>query len=224
MEQPVKDAAVAPEESGATTLSRRRLLKVIAATSGAAAAATMVPGKWAKPVVEIGVLPAHAQVSPPLGTGDLQVTLTWNTGGQPGAAACVAGNPLATDVDVHVIEPDGTHVFFAHRQGTTAELDYDNLVGFGPENIYVQPGHAASGTYHTYVVYYCGTPPTIATIRVRVFANTPQEQVVTFTRSLGQGDPTAGFNVADVTFPAGTITETSGTRPAQLSPEEVQTK
>lgn len=45
-------------------ISRRRLLKIIAVAGGATAASTMLPNKWAKPVVEVGVLPAHAQVSP----------------------------------------------------------------------------------------------------------------------------------------------------------------
>jgi hypothetical protein len=45
------------------TLSRRQLLKAITAAGGAIAASTMLPGKWAQPVVEVGVLPAHAQVS-----------------------------------------------------------------------------------------------------------------------------------------------------------------
>jgi hypothetical protein len=46
------------------TLGRRQLLKALAATTGAIAAASMLPGEWAKPVVEAGVLPAHAQVTP----------------------------------------------------------------------------------------------------------------------------------------------------------------
>jgi hypothetical protein len=44
-------------------LSRRQLLKAITAAGGAIAAATMLPGKWTQPVVEVGVLPAHAQVT-----------------------------------------------------------------------------------------------------------------------------------------------------------------
>ena len=50
-------------ESLRETLGRRQLLKALAATSGAIAASNLLPGKWAKPVVEVGVLPAHAQMS-----------------------------------------------------------------------------------------------------------------------------------------------------------------
>lgn len=56
---------VAPqEETSEETLGRRQLLKALAASSGAVAASSLLPGKWAKPVVEVGLLPAHAQVTP----------------------------------------------------------------------------------------------------------------------------------------------------------------
>jgi hypothetical protein len=44
-------------------ISRRRLLKALAAAGGAVAVSSMLPKNWEKPVVEGGVLPAHAQVS-----------------------------------------------------------------------------------------------------------------------------------------------------------------
>jgi hypothetical protein len=43
--------------------SRRELLKALAATGGAVAASGVLSGQWVKPVVEVGVLPAHAQIS-----------------------------------------------------------------------------------------------------------------------------------------------------------------
>ncbi len=46
------------------TISRRQLLKTLIAAGGAISASTLLPGEWAEPVVEIGVLPVHAQVSP----------------------------------------------------------------------------------------------------------------------------------------------------------------
>lgn len=50
------------KESQQQQISRRRLLKALTAAGGVLAA-SMLPGKWAKPVVEVGVLPAHAQVT-----------------------------------------------------------------------------------------------------------------------------------------------------------------
>ncbi|HEY9078017.1 MAG TPA: twin-arginine translocation signal domain-containing protein [Anaerolineaceae bacterium] len=44
-------------------VTRRELLKVLAASGGAVAAASFLPGKWVKPLVKAGVLPAHAQSS-----------------------------------------------------------------------------------------------------------------------------------------------------------------
>jgi len=63
MKQPANNV-VSEEETPEATLSRRRLLKALAATGGAVSASSLLPGKWVKPVVEAGVLPAHAQVTP----------------------------------------------------------------------------------------------------------------------------------------------------------------
>lgn len=217
MEQARDSNGVPPEESNDTLLSRRHLLKALAATGGAAAASSLLPSKWVKPVVDVGLLPAHAQVSPPLGTGDLQATLTWDTG-NPNAQSCSMDNGTSggVDIDVHVIEPNGDHVYFANRTGSTAQLDVDNQVALGPENIFVPPGGAAAGVYQVYVVYYCGQVPTQATIRIRVFADTAQEQSQTFVRTLNAADFAVGYNVANVTFPGGTIQETTGTRPSAV--------
>jgi hypothetical protein len=53
-----------PASETAQKLGRRRLLKVLAATGGAVAASTLLPGEWIRPVVEVGELPVHAQISP----------------------------------------------------------------------------------------------------------------------------------------------------------------
>lgn len=51
---------VSPPES--LSLTRRQLLKALLAAGGAATV-SMLPSRWVKPVVDVGVLPAHAQVS-----------------------------------------------------------------------------------------------------------------------------------------------------------------
>jgi hypothetical protein len=207
------------------TLSRREALKILAATTGAVALSNL-PSRWETPLIESGQLPAHAQASPaptptatpvtapPLGTGDLQATLRWNTG-NPAAVNCSvdSGASGGVDIDLHVVEPGGTRVFFGNTTGPTAQLDADNQVAFGPENIFVQPGQAAAGTYTVQVVYFCGLANTNASVAITVFANTPQEQSVTFNRNLTTADPTVGINVAEITFPAGTIVEIAGTVP-----------
>lgn len=47
-----------------TSLNRRALLKALAVTGGAVAASTVLPNEWVKPMVDVGVLPLHAQTSP----------------------------------------------------------------------------------------------------------------------------------------------------------------
>ncbi len=44
-------------------VNRREALKALAAAGGALTAAAFLPGRWTKPLVESGVLPAHAQGS-----------------------------------------------------------------------------------------------------------------------------------------------------------------
>ncbi len=192
-------------EEARKTVNRRQLLKVLATAGGVTAASALLPGKWSKPSIGVGALPAHAQVTPVLGTGDFQATLTWDTGVPIGED----GNRV--DIDLWVEEPDGTQVYYGHDVGPTAQLDFDNTYGFGPENIFVPAGGAAPGTYKVWVVYYSGSPVTQATIRIRVFADTPAEVTRTFYRTLPSADDCLAYRVADVTFPAGTIVETSGT-------------
>ena len=44
-------------------VSRRQLIKALAATGGVVAASALAPSKWTKPSVNVGVLPAHAQIT-----------------------------------------------------------------------------------------------------------------------------------------------------------------
>jgi uncharacterized protein YfaP (DUF2135 family) len=184
-------------------VTRRKALKILSATAGATTVA-MLPA-WNKPQVGIGSLPAFAQASPPLGTGDLQVTLTWDTG----VPVNSAGNKV--DIDLHVIEPDNSHVYYNNKIGTTATLDFDNVYGFGPENIYVPTGNTANGFYRIYIVYYSSdaspATPTNCTIRVKAMST-----VQIFTKLLTVENPSVGYDICTVQFPAGTITPLSATR------------
>lgn len=143
-----------------------------------------------------------------LGVGDLQVTLTWNQ---------------RVDMDLHIIEPNGAHVYYAARNGTTARLDFDNTTGFGPENIFVARGTALAGIYQVFIIHYSGGLPTTSTIAIVVNPGTSSERVALFTRSTPSGNTGLGYNVANVDVRNGTILETTGTRDERPSDQRPKT-
>jgi hypothetical protein len=184
-------------------LTRRDVLKGALATTGALLLANM-PG-WKKPAVHVGTVPVFAQTS--LGTGDLQVTLTWNTGSVEPPEGDKADY---TDLDLHVFEPSGFEVYFGDPIGPTATLDHDNTYGFGPENIFVAPGMSAAGTYDVNVDLWGSTVfPTTATIRVTSFANTAQQKVKTYTYTFVQPEQETKYEffpyICSIDFPSGNI-------------------
>jgi uncharacterized protein YfaP (DUF2135 family) len=100
--------------------------------------------------------------------------------GQPGDPRfnLVFTNPENVDMDLHVIDPKGEEVYYAHKKGSNGvELDIDckcNSCPNGPnENIYwPQGGAAPKGTYKVWVEYYdrcgSGSPSSDFTIRVAI--------------------------------------------------------
>jgi uncharacterized protein YfaP (DUF2135 family) len=93
----------------------------------------------------------------------LRVVLSWSTD--------------QTDLDLHVLMPDGQHCFYGNRVlENGAALDVDVTSGYGPE-IFESPV-AEHGLYFVYVIYYSGEgmdvkgkPATITVATVTVIAN-----------------------------------------------------
>jgi hypothetical protein len=119
---------VPEEETPEGTLSRRQLLKALAATGGAVSASSLLPGKWVKPVVEAGVLPAHAQVTPePEPTEEpLQYSVLCDS--DPGG-----GNLISTEGNIWDIQPllqviSGT----GPVEGITVTMTVRTLAGLTP--------------------------------------------------------------------------------------------
>jgi hypothetical protein len=76
------------------------------------------------------------------GTGDIFATLTWNK---------------EADIDLWMIEPNGNKIYYANTTSSTGgELDYDNVIAYGPENIFYK-NSAPSGQYKVWVHYYSGS-------------------------------------------------------------------
>jgi hypothetical protein len=74
-------------------LSRRQLLKIMSATGGVLATSAFLPNKWLSPMVEIGLLPAHAQATGDLTISDLQYTSGVTMTGPKGARDFIQGSP-----------------------------------------------------------------------------------------------------------------------------------
>ena len=150
-----------------------------------------------------GVGPLSNQVLVSVGTTfrvrDMEVTLTWNT---------------LSDLDLHVIEPDGTHVFWNAPRGKTAVLDTDNTSGFGPETISVGQNAAATGVYEVLIGHYRGLAPSNASIAITLNVGTPNAKTEVFTRKTSEPDASALFGVALVDIKSGVISETFSIRKA----------
>ncbi len=88
--------------------------------------------------------PCYGVEDTSVGTGDVQITLTWQTN---------------DDIDLYVTDPDGFVISYMSMYSPSGgALDRDNLCSemiIGrPENIYWASGQAPSGTYKVQVNYY----------------------------------------------------------------------
>ncbi|MEE4193610.1 MAG: FHA domain-containing protein [Anaerolineae bacterium] len=112
-----------------------------------------------------------------VGTGDVQVTLTWDT---------------SVDLDLWIEDPNGDIVYYNYTPiPSGGQLDRDNkcddFVLGRPENIYWPSGSAPSGTYTVQVDYYggCESSGTVSyTVRTVI-----QGQVNTYEGTISYGDP-----------------------------------
>lgn len=59
-----------------------------------------------------------------------------------------------TDIDMHIVEPDGTHVSYLDLEGTSGVLDVDNTKGYGPEHYYSDCNQLQVGEYRFGMNYF----------------------------------------------------------------------
>ncbi len=107
------------------------------------------------------------QMAPGQARSDLRVTISWNTD--------------ATDVDLWVIEPDGTKCFYQQKLTKNGgQLSEDQTQGYGPERY--QIAKAPAGMYTVIVHYYSANRNLLAgethvNVVVTRNAGSPQEAV-----------------------------------------------
>lgn len=111
-----------------------------------------------------------------VGTGDIQISASWTD---------------SADVDLHVIDPNGEHVYFGHRDaasGGTLDLDANAACGrntftdgsppafVSNENIVWGTGEAIPGTYKVFLDYWsdCGVAKTDWVVTVQRVGAGPQ--------------------------------------------------
>lgn len=119
-----------------------------------------------------------------LGSGAITVTLTW--GSEP-------------DVDLHVTEPNGTHVYYSNLQGVSGYLDLDDTTSYGPEHYYVSCETLEIGSYSVGVNYYSGSGSETAQVQV----TTGDGNTRTYSQSLSTAVGSSGDNSP---IPISTIT------------------
>ncbi len=84
-----------------------------------------------------------------------------------------------TDVDLHVVEPNGEECYYGHRETSTGgSLDVDIVDGYGPE-IYTR-SVPLKGNYTIKVHYYSdnGNPQTMLTVYLVVDEGTENERII----------------------------------------------
>lgn len=112
------------------------------------------------------------------------VTLTWDGAG---------------DVDLHVLEPGGEHVYYAQKKGLSGYLDFDNRDGYGPEHYYASCSAAQlqEGDYSIGINHYLFAEGRTALMQV---ATSAQGEI--FSRQLDVGEARGREGSAEPIFVA----------------------
>lgn len=123
--------------------------------------------------------------SPPIQaqTGFFSATLTWDGYG---------------DVDLHVVEPDSTHVYFNRPIGRAGYLDVDNIIADGPEHYYAACSASSlkEGVYQVGVANYSRAVGRTAVVQIASWVDgTLGTRKVTLGESTGEVPSQLLFNV-----------------------------
>ena len=119
-----------------------------------------------------------------LGSGAITVTLTW--GAQP-------------DVDLHVYEPSGDHVYYRQTRGTSGFLDRDDTDGFGPEHYFADCENLLQGNYRVAVNYYDGDGPAMVQVQISTADGNTRTFVGQIDTDVGPAGDDSPLDVATIT-------------------------
>lgn len=124
------------------------------------------------------------QILPQAETGFFTATMTWNGAG---------------DVDLHMFEPSGTHVYYPSKRGQSGYLDVDNTRANGPEHYFAtcDAQTLQTGVYQVRLANYSRADGRIATVQIASIKDGSLG-----TRSVTLGERTgndANFMMFDVT-------------------------
>jgi hypothetical protein len=124
-----------------------------------------------------------------LGTGDVQVTLTWNS---------------LNDLDLYVVDPAGETIYFSHDTSLSGgKLDVDanlqcaeNITSNPVENIFWPTGAAPEGTFKVYVNYYahCSGAPVQDAYTVRLLVDGVVQEFSGTVSAVGENDLITSFD------------------------------
>ncbi len=91
-----------------------------------------------------------------------------------------------TDLDLHVLEPDGTECYYGNRTTPLGgRLDVDVTTGYGPE-VYTLSDNASAGVYRFFIRFYGGEELTEATVVAIQNEGTSREKRTAYSLMLTQ--------------------------------------
>jgi hypothetical protein len=130
---------------------------------------------------------------PEHGTGDIQVTVSWNA---------------PSDVDLHVVDATGQEVYYGNPEvasGGVLDIDSNagcNIDNVNNENITWPTGRAPRGTYTVRVDYWdsCDVSATDYVVTVRVRGQQPRIFTGRFTGTGNHGGQGAGVTITTFTY------------------------
>ncbi len=198
-------------------LSRRQALKFLTAVTGATAL-SQLPNKWSKPLLKVGVLPAHAQTSPvPTATATSTPTST-PTATATATPTLIQGSIEAEvdwsfevgeiDLDLEVFDPGDSTWATPNNLATLTLLHGGGspLNGLGNERVDSQ-GSVAVGTYQVRLQVVSTNSSQGFLLFAEIFLTTSTTATESRTIMFDAPPPADGtiIDVATVDFPSGAI-------------------